>query len=202
MTTVYKKIEIICKKSKLASYELSNISNFERNKALILISESIIKNTKKILDANKKDINKAKKNNLPLNLIDRLFLNEDRVNSLSADIKNIAKLEDPLGKKLSENFRPNGLKISKVSVPLGVIAVVFESRPNVASDVASLCLKSGNSVILKGGKEAKNSTDIIIKVFQNEWLFGALKQRLEAQKSTNIEIWSMNSVPRLKPSNP
>ena len=83
------------------------------------------------------------------------------------DILNIAKLNDPLGKVISSTVRPNGLKISKVTVPLGLIAVIFESRPNVASDVAALCIKSGNGVILKGGKEAKFSTEAIIKIIKD-----------------------------------
>ena len=168
MNSTYKKIENICLKSKKASLKLSNTSNNDRNRALILISKAITKNMKKILEANKKDLLVAKKNNLATNLIDRMALDENRVRSLSKDIENISKLNDPLGKKLRENIRPNGLKISKVSVPLGVIAVIFESRPNVASDVAGLCIKSGNSVILKGGKEARNSTEAIIDIIQRE----------------------------------
>ena len=168
MNSTYKKIENLCLKSKKASLKLSNTSNHDRNKALILISKAITKNMKKILVANRKDLLTAKKNNLATNLIDRMALDENRVRGLSKDIENISKLNDPLGKKLRENIRPNGLKISKVSVPLGVIAVVFESRPNVASDVAGLCIKSGNSVILKGGKEARKSTETIIDIIQGE----------------------------------
>ena len=86
---------------------------------------------------------------------------------MAKDVINISKLEDPIGKELIKKLRPNGLKITKVSVPLGVIAVIFESRPNVACDVACLCIKSGNAVILKGGKEAKHTNEIIIDIIKN-----------------------------------
>ena len=145
------------------------------------------------MKANKKDIQLAKKNKVANNLIDRLFLDENRILNLSAEIDNISKLEDPLGKKLSETTRPNGLKISRVSVPLGVIAVVFESRPNVTSDVASLCIKSGNSVILKGGKESKNSTEAIISIIQKE----LSKTNISPLSVTSLKDYSRESVTQL-----
>ena len=110
---------------------------------------------------------KLRRSGLSKPLIDRLLLDESRILNLSKDILNIAKLEDPIGKILNSRTRPNGLKISKITVPLGLIAVIFESRPNVASDVAALCIKSGNGVILKGGKEAKFTTESIIKIIKN-----------------------------------
>ena len=167
MKLIEKKVNAICEKAKKASIKLADTSNSERNKALQIISNNIIKFKKKIIVANKRDIALAKKVKTPHHLLDRLLLDSDRINNMATDVKNIAKLPNPLGKFLSKSIRPNGLKISKVSVPLGVIAVIFESRPNVASDVASLCLKSGNSVILKGGKEAKHSTEIIIKIIKD-----------------------------------
>ncbi len=175
------------------SFKLSKTSNSERNLALTLISKSVIKNMNRILIANKKDVQLAKKRKLASNLVDRLFLDENRILNLSKEIQNISKLKDPLGKKLSETIRPNGLKITKVSVPLGVIAVVFESRPNVTSDVASLCIKSGNSVILKGGKESKNSTETIISLIQKE----LSKTNISPLSVTSLKDYSRESVTQL-----
>ena len=166
MKSIKNKIINICKSSVKASQYLSKTKNAERNKALKLIAKKIIKNKDHILLQNKKDLAIAKKSGLSKPLIDRLLLDDSRIFDLSKDILNIAKLEDPIGKILNSRTRPNGLKISKITVPLGLIAVIFESRPNVASDVAALCIKSGNAVILKGGKEAKFTTESIIKIIK------------------------------------
>ena len=152
MKDVKSKVIEICNKSKIASYSLSEKKNSERNKALKIIANDILKNKIKILNSNNKDYRIAKLNKTPNHLLDRLLLNETRIENIYSDILNVSKLKDPIGRMLSKHKRPNGLNITKVSVPLGVIAVIFESRPNVACDVASLCIKSGNSVILKGGK--------------------------------------------------
>ena len=160
------KVELICKKVKGASFQLASSSNKDRNNALKLIANQMLKSIDKIILANKKDYKTAKKSKVPLHLLDRLLLDKNRIINMAKDIINISKLEDPIGKKLMKKIRPNGLKITKVSVPLGVIAVIFESRPNVACDVACLCIKSGNAVILKGGKEAKNTTEAIIKIIK------------------------------------
>ena len=193
MKIIEKKVNEICKKAKLASINLANTSNSERNKALQLIASNIIKFKKKIIIANKKDINIAKKGKTPHHLLDRLLLDDDRIFNMANDIKNISKLQSPLGKILSKSSRPNGLKISKVSVPLGVIAVIFESRPNVASDVASLCLKSGNSVILKGGKEAKNSNEVIIKIIKDS----LKKTKINTNSISSLEDYSRDAVNEL-----
>ena len=193
MKLIEKKVNAICEKAKKAAIKLADTSNSERNKALQLISNNIIKFKNKIIIANKKDIALAKKVKTPHHLLDRLLLDNDRINNMATDIKNIAKLPNPLGKFLSKSIRPNGLKISKVSVPLGVIAVIFESRPNVASDVASLCLKSGNSVILKGGKEAKHSTEIIIKIIKDS----LKKTKININAISSLEDYSRVAVNQL-----
>lgn len=182
MKLIERKVSALCEKAKKASIKLAATSNYERNKALQLISSNIIKFKNRIIIANQKDIKLAKKAKTPHHLLDRLLLSEERINNMANDVKNISKLQNPIGKILSKSLRPNGLKISKVSVPLGVIAVIFESRPNVASDVASLCLKSGNSVILKGGKEAKYSNELIIKIIK------------ESLKKTKINMNSVSSL--------
>ena len=186
-------VELICKKAKEASYKLAISSNKERNIALKLIANQILKSINKITAANKKDYIAAKKNKVPSPLLDRLLLNEERIKNIAKDVLNISKLEDPIGKELIKKLRPNGLKITKVSVPLGVIAVIFESRPNVACDVACLCIKSGNAVILKGGKEAKHTNEIIIEIIRNT----LKKTSLNANIVSSLKNYSRSSVNQL-----
>ena len=127
----------------------------------------LIKNEKKfIINQNSKDINYARKKGLKENLIKRLHLNENKLNGIVNSILKIAKLSDPIDNTLDKWKRPNGLNIKRVSIPIGVIGVIYESRPNVTSDVASLCFKSGNVVILKGGSEAINSNKALAKLFR------------------------------------
>ena len=127
----------------------------------------LIKNEKKfIINQNSKDINYARKRGLKENLIKRLHLNENKLNGIINSILKIAKLRDPINNTLEKWKRPNGLNIKRVSIPIGVIGVIYESRPNVTSDVASLCFKSGNVVILKGGSEAINSNKALAKLFR------------------------------------
>ena len=127
----------------------------------------LIKNEKKfIINQNSKDINYARKKGLKENLIKRLHLNENKLNGIINSILKIAKLRDPIDSTLEKWKRPNGLNIKRVSIPIGVIGVIYESRPNVTSDVASLCFKSGNVVILKGGSEAINSNKALAKLFR------------------------------------
>ena len=127
----------------------------------------LIKNEKKfIINQNSKDINYARKKGLKENLIKRLHLNENKLDGIINSILKIAKLRDPIDKTLDKWKRPNGLNIKRVSIPIGVIGVIYESRPNVTSDVASLCFKSGNVVILKGGSEAINSNKALAKLFR------------------------------------
>ncbi len=190
MKNIKEKIISICRSSLVASKNLSETKNSERNKALRFIAKNLIKNKSYILIQNKRDLEKAKKENLPKHLLDRLLLNENRIISMCKDITNIAKLKDPLGIILDTKIRPNGLKISKVTVPLGLIAVIFESRPNVASDVAALCIKSGNGVILKGGKEARFTTESIIKIIKN-----SLKESgIDPKAITSLNDYSRKSV--------
>ena len=127
----------------------------------------LIKNEKKfIINQNSKDINYARKKGLKENLIKRLHLNENKLDGIINSILKIAKLRDPINNTLEKWKRPNGLNIKRVSIPIGVIGVIYESRPNVTSDVASLCFKSGNVVILKGGSEAINSNKALAKLFR------------------------------------
>ena len=144
----------------------SQIHSHKKNKVLKDYCSLIKKNKKLIIKENQKDIQNAYKKELKDNLIDRLILSDNKISDIIYSIKKIIKLKDPTNVVLEKWKRPNGLKISKVSIPIGVIGVIYESRPNVTSDVASLCFKSGNSVILKGGSEAFYSNLLLTKLFR------------------------------------
>ena len=137
-----------------------------KNKVLNDYASLLDKEKKNILIQNKKDVNLAKKNKIKENLINRLSINPIKLRGIQDSIKKIAKLKDPVNVTLEKWKRPNGLNIKRVSVPIGVIGVIYESRPNVTSDVASLCFKSGNPVILKGGSEAINTNRILANLFR------------------------------------
>ena len=137
-----------------------------KNKVLNDYALLLDKEKKNILIQNKKDVNLAKKNKIKENLINRLSINPIKLKGIQVSIKKIAKLKDPVNVTLEKWRRPNGLNIKRVSVPIGVIGVIYESRPNVTSDIASLCFKSGNPVILKGGSEAINTNRILANLFR------------------------------------
>ena len=137
-----------------------------KNKVLNKYAELLGNEKKLILKQNLKDANYARKIGIKNNLISRLLINETKLKDIQNSIIKIAKLKDPVGNTLEKWKRPNGLNISKISIPIGVIGVIYESRPNVTSDVASLCFKSGNPVILKGGSEAINTNRILAKIFR------------------------------------
>jgi len=145
----------------------SQLDYKKKNKVLKDYCDLINKNKKLIINQNKKDVFQSQKKGLPLNLIDRLILDEQKISYIANSIKTIIKLKDPTNIIMEKWKRPNGLNISKISIPIGVIGVIYESRPNVTSDVASLCFKSGNAVILKGGKEAFYTNKILSKLFRN-----------------------------------
>ncbi len=138
-----------------------------KNKVLVKFLQLINKNKKIILKENKKDIKFAMKKKLPENLINRLALNHEKIEDIEASISKIIKLNDPINKVIDRWKRPNGLIIKKVSTPIGVIGIIYESRPNVTSDVSSLCFKSGNAVILRGGSEAFNSNKVLANLFRD-----------------------------------
>ena len=161
-----KKILInIGKKSKSALAH--QVDTKKKNKVLIDYCSLIKKNQKLILSANKKDVNRSISRGVKKNLIERLILNEKKIDNIISSIKSVIKLKDPTNRVLEKWNRPNGLNISKISIPIGIIAIIYESRPNVTSDVASLCFKSGNPVILRGGSEAFFSNKILSKLFRD-----------------------------------
>ena len=154
----------IGKKSKKAF--TSKLSSIKKDRILKDYYQLIDKNRKLIINQNKKDIKNANKRKIKINLLERLILDDKKISSIINSIKKIIKLKDPTNKILDKWSRPNGLNISKISIPIGVICVIYESRPNVTSDVVSLCFKSGNTVILKGGSEAYYSNLILSKLFR------------------------------------
>jgi len=166
---IKKYFEIIGRRSKKA-FE-NKVKNELKNKVLNHYALSIKKNKKSILLQNKKDINYAKKIGLKYNFISRLELDTKKLGNIISSINSISKLKDPTDRILEQWKRPNGLKIKKVSVPIGVIGVIYESRPNVTSDVSCLCFKSGNSVILKGGSEAYFTNKILSNLFRRSLKF-------------------------------
>ena len=158
MNKLEKKAEL----SKKASRVLSTTSPKVKSNVLKYAAKEIKKNTTKIENANKKDLKIAKSKELDDAMIDRLLLDKNRINAISKSLNEIAKWPDPVGKIISKSKRPNGLVIQKVSVPIGVLLVIYESRPNVTTDASALCLKSGNSVILKCGSESLNSSKALL----------------------------------------
>lgn len=139
----------------------------KKNSALAEISRALIENSDKIIEANQKDLTAAKENGMSVSMQDRLMLNEDRIKGIASAVDELIKLEDPIGKVDNGSVRPNGMRITKIRVPMGVIGMIYESRPNVTADAATLCLKTGNAVILRGGKEAYNSNKCICEIMRD-----------------------------------
>ena len=144
----------------------SRINSKKKNKVLKDFAKLIQINKDKILSENKKDVFYAKRKNVKENLIKRLALNSNKLKSIINSVKTITSFKDPVNQVTSKWKRPNGLEIKRVTIPIGVIGVIFESRPNVTSDVSALCFKSGNAVILRGGSEAYNSNKILVNLFR------------------------------------
>lgn len=159
-------LEEMGKKAKEAARTLA-VMGEEKNDALKLIAKALIDNTDAILAANKIDVDNGRANGLTESIIDRLSLSKARIEGMAQGVLDVVALPDPIGAVLSGSKRPNGLNITKVRVPIGVIGIIFEARPNVTSDAASLCLKSGNTVILRGGKEAINSNKCIADIMRS-----------------------------------
>ncbi len=155
----------LCQGAKNASLSISLASEEERNALLVEIAEGIKENYKDIIEANKRDLENATTNGMAQAMLDRLMLNKDRIFAISEAIYQIVKLPDPLNESVRFT-RPNGLLIEKRRVPLGVIGMIYEARPNVTPDAATLCLKSGNAVVLRGGKEAINSNKCIVEIIR------------------------------------
>lgn len=149
-----------------AKYEVQKLSEKEKNRALLTIAEALVTETDRILAANEKDLARAEEKGMKAGLIDRLRLTEERIKGMAEGIEKVTQLPDPVGELLETIHRPNGLEIEKRRVPLGVVGIIYESRPNVTADAFSLCFKSGNAVILKGGSDALYSNKAIVSVIR------------------------------------
>jgi glutamate-5-semialdehyde dehydrogenase len=157
----------ICRKAKVASVEMAKLSAETKNTALCRMANALEADADKILAANKADVEAAKAKGLKSVLLDRLALDQRKIQAMARDLREVSGLPDPIGTIISSWTRPNGLIISQVRVPLGVVAVIYESRPDVTSDAAGICIKSGNAVILRGGSDALNSNVTIGDVLRN-----------------------------------
>jgi len=166
MQLAIKELENKAKAAKAAARKLAHLSTEVKNKALIGIAESLITREGEILDANRLDCEEAKASGMDEAMLDRLLLNPSRLKAMADDVRTVASLPDPVGETFDAKVLPNGLHIERRRVPLGVIGIIFESRPNVTVDISSLCLKSGNAVILRGGKEALRSNSALAMVIK------------------------------------
>ena len=154
-------------KVKEASKSIATLKGGVKDKILLEMADALENNKNMLIEENKKDLEYGKSNNLSSALMDRLLLNETRINSMAKALREIASLKNPVGRILEGWELPNGLRIEKTAIPIGVIGIIYESRPNVTSDAAALCFKSGNVCILKGGKEAEYSNKAIAKILQD-----------------------------------
>ena len=161
MKDINSQIVELVKKCRQASNAVAQLDSKAKNQALHAMADQLLKNEADIIKANSIDIEQAKENNLSQAMIDRLTLNHDRLSGMALALLEIATLEDPVGEISSIKTRPNGIQVGMMRIPLGVIAMIYESRPNVTSDAAALCLKAGNAVVLRGGSEAFHSNQAI-----------------------------------------
>ena len=187
----------IGQKAKAASYELAALSSSQKNDILKEMSLSLIENADKIFIANKTDLKNAQESGISLSLQDRLMLDEKRIKGISDAVLEVVALNDPVGEVLYMKTSANGLQIGKQRVPLGVIAIIYEARPNVTADAAVLCLKSGNAVILRGGKEAINTniaiTNILREALQSKGYNPDFIQIIkDTDRSTANELMKLN----------
>ena len=146
---------------------LSQVNTDDKNRALLSIADALENNADKIISANAVDLENGREAGLNAGLLDRLMLNAERIDGIADGVRHVAALPDACGKVVYEYEKENGLKIQKITVPIGVIGIIYEARPNVTADAAALCLKSGNAVILRGGKEAINSNKAVVSVMQD-----------------------------------
>jgi len=153
----------LAKQAKAASRELARLTTAEKNACLSAMADSLEKNGEALNQANALDLEVGARMGLSAAMLDRLKLDDNRVAAMSKGLREVAALPDPVGRILDERTRPNGLKLRKISTPIGVVVIIYESRPNVTADAASLCFKSGNATILRGGKEALHSNQVIAK---------------------------------------
>lgn len=159
-------VENMCSQAKAVAPEIGGLSTDAKDEALKAMAQGLREGAKDILAANAKDLQAGEAKGLTKALLDRLMLNQDRIESMAAGLEDLIKLPDPIGETIAMNRRPNGLEIGKKRVPLGVVAIIYEARPNVTADAAGLALKTGNALILKGGSEALESNKMVAQVLR------------------------------------
>ncbi len=192
-------IKELALKAKKASKSIAFVGTQKKNDALMAICDGLLENADYILAENKKDIEKARQKGTPEAMIDRLSLSHDRIKQMADGVKKVIDLEDPIGETISGRTLPNGLRVSKVTVPMGVIGVIYESRPNVTLDTATLCLKASSAVILRGGSDAFNSnkaiSDIMKKAIAGVGLDPDCIAFVEdTSRETATELMKLNSI--------
>jgi len=163
--TIHEEIELLCTNAAAAAGKLALATTKQKNEALCRMAEALKEHTDYILDANRQDLQHASENSVPPTMLDRLSLSEARIRSIADALREVASLPDPVGQG-EEWTRPSGITIRRIRVPLGVVAMIYEARPNVTVDSAALCIKTGNAVILRGGKEAICTNTAIVSVMQ------------------------------------
>src|SRR5260221_4601468 len=168
--------------AKAASRELAKLSAREKNDCLLAMADALEKNSAAIKEANVLDMEAGAKH-LSAAMLDRLQLDDKRISVMAKGLREVAALPDPVGRILDERTRPNGLKLQKISTPIGVVVIIYESRPNVTADAARLCLQSGHATILRGGKEAIHSNEAIASV-----MIAAAKQKLKKFPEHAIQV--------------
>ncbi len=161
----------LCQEAKEAKQEIGILSTDKKNEVLHCVADKLWEKRQDIMDANAIDMDAGRKNNMPKGILDRLLLTEERIRDMGDGLREVAALDDPVGEVISMKKRPNGLMIGQKRVPLGVIGIIYESRPNVTSDAFGLCFKTGNVVILRGGKDSIHSNEVIVNVIR-----GALRE--------------------------
>lgn len=166
----------IGRKARIAASQIANISTEQKNNTLIILADRLLACSDEILAANEKDVSLGRANNLSEALIDRLILNPSRLSGISSDLKGLAELKDPVGEVFEEAILPNGLKVHKQRVPLGVLGVIYEARPNVTMDIAGLAIKTSNAAILRGGKETIRSNRALVEVIRSALISGGLPE--------------------------
>jgi glutamate-5-semialdehyde dehydrogenase len=161
--TLMEQMTLLARQARVASRELARLTTSEKNTCLLAMATALEQNARALKEANAFDMDAATKNGLSSAMLDRLKLDDKRIAAMAKGLREVAALPDPVGRILDERTRPNGLKLQKISAPIGVVVIIYESRPNVTADAASLCFKSSNATILRGGKEAMHSNQIIAK---------------------------------------
>ena len=183
-------MEILGKRAKFASRAGAKLGTATKNRGLITVAEELIRQKAYLLEENAKDVEAAKEKGVKESLIDRLQLTESRIEGMAEGLCQVAALEDPIGEVLGMKTRPNGLQIGKKRVPLGVVGIIYESRPNVTADAFGLCFKTGNAVILRGGSDAIHSNLAIVKVIKE----GLMKEKLPQDLILLVEDTSREVV--------